>query len=236
MKKALISTVSLSLVFAMALSFASCNGDDDATAENTSATAQATQMNAPQATEKQTENTADTQTNTPNESEPAEDPSTSTAKPAETTAPVEDSATKPVETTVPVETTAPVETSAPTTEASTSSPAESSTPDNDWGKNDFEKMLPVPLPFTDKTEWIGEQKDDRHYLLVTAQKLYHYLDEAPPYFKIIEEYAKSFESYGYTVIGKVTDYNADFTAIDEAGNRFKISSNSGLVSILIVRV
>lgn len=66
--------ISLSLVFAMALSFASCDGDDDVTSDSAGTSTQSSQTDSTQTTVDQTEKaTENAQTNTPDATEPAED-------------------------------------------------------------------------------------------------------------------------------------------------------------------
>ncbi len=140
MKKAFFSIISLVVVFAMALSFASCDGDDDATAENTSNTTQPTQTNSTQSTEKQTEKATDASTVTPDVTSPVEDPVTNvvttdvpTTNTPETTVPeITVQTTKAPQTSAPAEDTkAPLVTTAPkeetTTAATTTVPSEETT-------------------------------------------------------------------------------------------------------------
>ncbi|MBR6534607.1 MAG: hypothetical protein IKT65_03415 [Clostridia bacterium] len=225
MKKAFISTVSLALVFSMALSFASCDGDDDATKENTSTTTEATQTNAPQATEKQTEKATDRQTDTPDESEPTEDTATNAAitdapvtdapitnSPAttpETKAPAKDT-TKMPETEAPVEDTTQVpETSAPEEETKapeatrhtlTIPPEDPSIDYSQWGKYGFEKMLPEPLPYSDQeADWHNARFDyaPNVYVIGSMNKMYSTDEERKACYEILDEYANSLKKYGY---------------------------------------
>jgi hypothetical protein len=175
MKKAFISTVSLALVFSMALSFASCDGDDDVTKD------QSTQTNAPQATEKQTEKATDAQTDTPDESEPTEDTATNAAV---TNAPITNS---------PVTT---PETKAPATTA----PGQDPNVDySHWGKHGFENLLPIPLPFSDEeADWVSREYSLDHYSIKNNKKIR--LDDPDDFPRIFKEYVESFEDYGYSVM------------------------------------
>ncbi len=238
MKKAFISTVSLALVFSMALSFASCDGDDDATKENTSTTTEATQTNAPQATEGETENATDAQTDTPDESEPIEDTATNAAvtDAPVTDAPITNSPATTPETKAPAkDTTKMPETSAPiedTTSSLTTAPEKD--PDVDYSEgeeNDFEKLLPVPLPFTDKTEWLGEQLSDRKYVLFTKDYMWTTSEEKEYCLKIIEEFAYSFTQYGYSV--RIQSNNSGYWIFDETGYPFVTINSDRVFSIII---
>ncbi len=220
MKKAFISTVSLALVFSMALSFASCDGDDDVTKD------QSTQTNAPQATEKQTEKATDAQTDTPDATEPAEDPATDAAvtdapitnAPAtnapETSSPAKDT-TKAPETSEPIEDT----TKAPETEAPVEDPTSPATtkPEEDtkapattapgqdpnvdysqWGKHGFENLLPIPLPFSDEeADWKSKKLSSTYFQVKNFKMIY--FETADDFVSAVKEYAESYESLGYTL-------------------------------------
>ncbi len=223
MKKAFISTVSLALVFSMALSFASCDGDDDVTKENTSAATEATQTNAPQATEGETEKVTDRQTDIPDESEPAEDSATNaivtevtvtdapetkqpqiivqTTKAPETSAPVEDT-TKAPETEAPVEDTTSEVTTKPeedTKAPATTAPGQDPNVDYyEWGKHGFENLLPIPLPFSDEeADWVSKKEGGHNYNVTNDKKIR--LDDPDDFPRIIKEYVESYEAYGYRV-------------------------------------
>ena len=181
MKKAFISTVSLALVFSMALSFASCDGDDDATKENTSTTTEATQTNAPQATEGETENATDAQTDTPDESEPTEDTATNAVV---TDAPVTNSPAATPETKAPAMT-APVQ--------------DPNVDYSHWGKHGFENLFPIPLPFSDEeADWVGREYNSGHYAVKNNKKIC--LDDPDDFYRIFKEYVESFEDYGYRIM------------------------------------
>ena len=226
MKKAFISTVLLALVFSMALSFASCDGDDDATKENISTTTEATQTNAPQATEKQTEKATDAQTDTPDATEPAEDPATDaavtdapitnapatnapetsnpakdTTKAPETSAPAEDT-TKAPETEAPAEDPTSTATTKPeedTTAPATTAPGQDPNVDySQWGKHGFENLIPIPLPFSDEeADWVSKRDGSVNYYVRNDKKIR--LENPDDFIKIFKEYVESFEAYGYMV-------------------------------------
>ncbi len=222
MKKAFISTVSLALVFSMALSFASCEGDDDATKENTSAATEATQTNAPQATEGETEKATDRQTDTPDESEPIEDSATNaivtevtvtdapetkqpqiivqTTKAPETSAPAEDT-TKAPETEAPVEDTTSEVTTKPeedTKAPATTAPGQDPNVDySEWGKHGFENLLPIPLPFSDEEANWKSKKEDSTYFKVKNYKMI-YFEDNDDFVSAIREYAERYVALGYT--------------------------------------
>ena len=257
MKKAFISTVSLAFVFSMALSFASCEGDDDATKENTStSTSTSSQITSAQATEGETEKATDAQTDTPDATEPIEDPATDaavtdapitnapatnapetsspakdTTKAPETSAPAEDT-TKAPETEAPVEdTTSPVTTKPEedTTAPATTAPGQDPNVDySEWGKHGFENLLPIPLPFSDEeADWISRESTSDNYQVKNNKKIR--LDDPDDFPRIFKEYVESYEAYGYKVTLEQYEYAAQY----KRERLFVFSCGDGYVSILI---
>ena len=242
MKKTFFSTISLALVFSMALSFASCDGDDDVTKENTSTTTEATQTASPQATEKQTEKATDAQTDTPDESEPIEDSTTNaivtevtvtdapetkqpqiivqTTKAPETSEPIEDTTKTP-------ETEAPVE---DTTSPATTAPGQDPNVDySKWGYYGFEALLPAPLPFND-TQWLSRRYAGNSYDIMSDKPFK--ISAEKENIKTLENYVKSLEAFGYTYLEE--DYS--YLIYDEMGSTFEFSYVDDYVCVSFILV
>lgn len=222
----------LVLVLACMMLLTSCGTDDKkeenkATAPATeTTTATAVNTDAPTATatiEPTTEATKVPVTETPDNPVTTEE-TTATTKPT----------VQPVVTDKPTKSPTIIvqPTAKPTTKPnSTAKPTESTTPDTSWGKNDIEKMVLIPPPFTDITDWVGEKISDDQYHLKTATNIDP--DENNDCFKIIEAYAKSYESYGYTVVSIINEFSVRFNVFDSVGNLFEIGCAGGYAYITI---
>ena len=244
MKKAFISTVSLALIFATALSFASCNGDDDITKENTS-----TPTTSTQATEKQTEKATDAQTDTYDESEPADDSATNaivtevtvtdapetkqpqiivqTTKAPETSAPIEDT-TKTPETQAPAEDTTTEVTTKPeedTKAPATTAPGQDPNVDySQWGKHGFENLLPIPLPYSDEEADWNSRKFSGTVYDVRNEK---WVDD-DSFIRTFAAYVKQYESLGYTVGADGINFYAE-----SQDTSFRFQCSSGFVVVFM---
>ncbi len=245
--KAIISSI---LVLAMSFTFIACDEEDNETAAAETTTAAATTSE----TEEDSAVTADTAENSAEdtaaenitEDTTAEDTVDSTSvittKPAEdttkaptTTAPAEDTTKAPTTAAPAEDTTKAPTTTAPTEDTTkaqtTTAPAESSAPNTDGGENYPLNMLPEPLPFTDKTEWICIHSTDDVYIIATKEYIWNTNDEYQTCLKIMEEYANSFTKYGYIV--RTRNNNTQFVIFDEFGHLFFTLRSGAIFSIEI---
>lgn len=150
--------------------------------------------------------------------QPTEKP---TIKPTSTSKPTVAPTNKPTET---AKTTTPV----PTT---TSTPTPTLAPSVDyskWGKHGFERLLPIPMPFSDEeADWISRQQNPISYRLTNNKKIV--LKNPDEFIKIFKDYVQSFEDYGYVV----TLEQYSFTAQLRREQILQFNCNDGYISILI---
>ena len=224
--------ISVILVFTMAFTFIACNEDGG---ENTTAEISTAPATAPEsASDHITEELAETNTSIEDSAdEPAgtNEPAEDTAGPEETEVPAEDTAapeTKaPAEDTTKAPTTKPVEdtTKAPVTTAPIVDP---SVDYSEWGKHGFERMLPIPLPFSDEeADWISRQKNPRAYRLTNNKKIV--LKNPDEFIEIFKDYVQSFEDYGYVV----TLEQYSFTAQLGREQILQFDCSDGYIDIMI---
>lgn len=242
------------LALVLSLSFVACDEDDNATTTpDTQATpaddsAKAPATNTTEDSETETTESTTVPTEDSEATEPTDEttPTEDTTKVPVSTAPTED-ATKAPSTAKPAEdTTKAPTTSAPaedTTEAhTTSAPAEDTTmsptttapaEDTGWGKNEFEKMLPVPPPFADEIGWSGKQISDNEYRLTTNDYIWETDIEYKACVTTMEEYANSFKQYGYDVQRETINGFVNFRIFDISGKVFVVIRCSPVVRITI---
>ena len=212
--KSIKSIISVILVFTMAFTFIACNEDEgeNTTAEISTAPATAPESASDHITEELAETNAsieDSADEPAGTNEPAED----TAEPEETEVPAEDTAapeTKaPADDTTKAPTTAPAEdtTKAPTTKPVedtttapvTTAPIEDPSVDySEWGKHGFERLLPIPLPFSDEeADWRSRKLTSSDFELKNFKMIS--IKNLEDVTVAMKAYVESFEEYGYTV-------------------------------------
>ena len=97
-----------------------------------------------------------------------------------------------------------------------------------WGKHGFERLLPIPLPFSDEeADWGSRKTSESTYQISNARLII--LENPEDIVKIFQEYAKSFEAYGYTV----NCHQSFITAIIVQEKVISFNCSTGKVAITI---
>ena len=227
MKNKFKTPLTLLLAFAICMTVASCTGEissTDASSDNgTSSNEEATlaERSTSAITTAPAEDPATNAivtdapiTDTPVTNEPAtipetEAPAKDATKIPETKAPAEDT-TKAPETEAPAEDTTAEVTTKPeedTKAPATTAPGQDPNVDySQWGFHGFEALLPAPLPFNDM-KWLSCTYGNNTYDIMNA----YAFDpaDAEENIKIMENYVKSLEAYGYDIYKEASD---DFSA------------------------
>ena len=209
MKKSTLLLLVLSI--ACIFSLASCDKETNNTTHTTAVTTLSVKHTEKTKITEKPITSADP-TGTAQTAEPTEAPST-------TLEPTEDSTAEPTE--APV-TTAPPEdtTKAPVTTAPIEDP---SVDYSEWGNYGFESLLPAPLPFN--TEWLSRNYAENSYGIMSANPFK--ISEKEKNIKILEDYVKSLEAYGYTFMPE----SYSFLAFNEYGTTFEFSYRDHYVCV-----
>ena len=245
----------LVLVLACMMLLTSCGTDDKkeenkATAPATeTTTATAVNTDAPTATatiEPTTEATKVPVTETPDNPVTTEE-TTATTKPTKnpsiivqpTDKATEKPTVKPTNKPTVAPTNKPTETAKPTTPVPTTTPTPTATAKptptldpsvdySEWGKHGFERLLPIPLPFSDEeADWISRKTSTHGYEVANNKKIN--LNNPKDIVNIVQEYVTSCESYGYIVMRD----QSVFTAILGKEKKFAINCGNGYLAIMI---
>ena len=150
-----------------------------------------------------------------------------TIKPTSTSKPTVAPTNKPIETVKPT-TPAPTATPTPTATAKPTITLDPSVDYSQWGKHGFESLLPIPLPFSDEeADWISRKTSTYSYEVTNDNMID--LNNPKDFPKIVEEYVKSFEPYGYTV----TYQSSIFIARLGREKVFTFNCGNGYLAIII---
>ena len=150
-----------------------------------------------------------------------------TIKPTSTSKPTVAPTNKPIETVKPT-TPAPTATPTPTATAKPTITLDPSVDYSQWGKHGFESLLPIPLPFSDEeADWGSRKTSESTYQISNARLII--LENPEDIVKIFQEYAKSFEAYGYTV----NCHQSFITAIIVQEKVISFNCSTGKVAITI---